>query len=87
MQTLKEGKLKAECPRSIIPTLFKTINNQAKNVGIKILIVERESRAKQKKKKRQENERKAVQCKGMTKNEKAEGKNEDYGKETYLGDR
>ena len=46
-------------------------------MGIKILIVERESRAKQKKKKRQENERKAVQCKGMTKNEKAEGKNED----------
>lgn len=58
-------------------------------MGIKILIVERESRAKEKKKKkeRQENERKAVQCKGMAKNEKAEEKNEDYGKETYLGDR
>ena len=53
MQTLKEGKLKAECTRSIIPTLSKTINNQAENVGIKILIGERESkagRAKEKKK-------------------------------------
>lgn len=36
---------------------------------------------------RQEDERKAMQCKGLTKNEKAGGKSEDYGKETYLGDR
>ena len=36
---------------------------------------------------RQEDKRKAVQCKGMTKNEKAGEKSEDQGKETYLGDR
>lgn len=56
-------------------------------MGLKILIVETESRTKEKKKRRQEDERKAVQYKGTTKNDKTEEKNEDYGKETYLGDR
>ena len=36
---------------------------------------------------RQEDERKAVQCKGMTKNEKVGGESEEQGKETHLGDR